>query len=331
MSGHSIVKKGKDCVAVAKNVLDDIGSGREEMALKKLSALKDDSNFLADRAKQLDERLEAVGKQYQDEDKELLRQIGSLNGQESQLNKQKIAEEGQLAAQQNVLYDNQNRHSSAENSLRNAEYRRRKAEEAERNRQIRYAASGALLGLFTSGIGLMFGAAIIGVGAATIVNSHKKEERDAQDVVNRCRNELADADSAINESQRRISNIESQIRSLTQQIEYRKQQRLQLHKKAGEIKAMVVLVKKSVEFWLLFKQISERGVDRTELLQKIVTRAIEKGDYKALQSQPGHRIASTFIEAWEEMETIAEQGGPNQESGKLLYKSNILNIISKSS
>ena len=40
MSGHhSLVKKGKDCVAVAKNALDDIGSGREEMALKKLSAL----------------------------------------------------------------------------------------------------------------------------------------------------------------------------------------------------------------------------------------------------------------------------------------------------
>ena len=46
----------------------------------------------------------------------------------------------------------------------------------------------------------------------------------------------------------RISNIESQIRSLTQQIEYKKQQRLQLHKKAGEIKAMAVLVKSQLSF-----------------------------------------------------------------------------------
>ena len=137
MSGHhSLVKKGKDCVAVAKNVLDDIGSEREELALTKLSALKKDGSFLADASKQLAERLEAVGKHYQDEDEELLRQIGNLNEQESQLNRQKITEEGQLTAQQNVLSGNQNSLSSAENSLQNAERERRKAEKEKENIQI---------------------------------------------------------------------------------------------------------------------------------------------------------------------------------------------------
>ena len=311
MSGHrSLVKKGKDCVAVAKNVLDDIESGRKELALEKLSALKKDGSFLMDAAKQLAERLEAVGKHNQDEDEELLRQIGNLNGQESQLNRQKITEEGQLTAQQSVLSDNQNRLSSAEDSLRNAERRRRKAEEEEKKVQIGSTVGGTLLGLFTGGHGFVVGAAAR-AGSGAMVNAGRDEEKDAQAEVNCCRSNLENARSAVDESQSTVSNVESQIRSLTQQIEYKKQQRLQLHKKADETKAMVVLVKKSVEFWLLFKQLSEHGDNHTELLQKIVTRATKKGDYRDLQSNSSQHIANTFIEAWEEMETTVEQGGAN--------------------
>ena len=119
------------------------------------------------------------------------------------------------------------------------------------------------------------------------------------------------ARSAVNASQGRISNVQSQISSLTNQIECMKQQRLQSQKKIDEIRPVIVFVKKSVNFWLLFKQMLEHGADRTDLLQKIVTRAAEKGDYQALQSKSSQRIAGTFIEAWEELETTAEHGGPN--------------------
>ena len=74
---------------------------------------------------------------------------------------------------------------------------------------------------------------------------------------------------------------------------------------------MIVFVKKAVEFWLLFKQISEHSVDCTALLQKIVTQAAERVDYPALQSESNQHIADTFIDAWEEMETRTEYGGPN--------------------
>ena len=312
MSGHhSIVKKGKDCIAIANNALNDISSGREEMARKKLSALRKDGNLLAEAAKELAERLEAVDKHYQGKDEGLLRQIGNLHGQESQLKSQQSSEQSQLTAQQNILYDNQSRLSSAEDNLRDAERKRRKAEEEEKNIQIGSTVGGALLGLFTGGAGFLIGAAA-GAGIGAMVNACRDEEKDAQAVVNRRRSDLESARSAVNESQRRISNIESQIRSLTQQIEHKKQERQQLHKKLDEIRAMVKFVKKSIEFWLLFKQTSEHGVNRTELLQKITTRAAEKGDYrKILQSKPSQGIAKTFIEAWEEMETTAEHGGPN--------------------
>ena len=83
MSSHrSLVKKGKDYVAVAKNALDDIDSGREEMALKKLSALQRDGSYLADASEQLTEQLEAVEKYYQRKDAEVLREIDDLGKKE---------------------------------------------------------------------------------------------------------------------------------------------------------------------------------------------------------------------------------------------------------
>ena len=103
----------------------------------------------------------------------------------------------------------------------------------------------------------------------------------------------------------------SQIMSLSGEVERMKQQRFQAHKKMDEIRRLIVLVKKSVQFWLLFKQISEHGANRAALLQKIATKAAEKGDYRALKSKSSYRIANTFFEAWEEMEATAEYGGPD--------------------
>lgn len=164
--------------------------------------------------------------------------------------------------------------------------------------------------MFTGRIGFVVGA-VAGVGIGAVVNACRDEEKDARATVGCRSSDLENAHSAVNESQRRVSNIESQIKNKIKEIENKKQQRLQLHKRVDEIKARIVLVKKLVEFWLLFKQISEHGVNRTELLQKIATRATEKGDYRALQSKSSQRIANTFIEAWEEMETTAEHGRSN--------------------
>ena len=307
---HSLVQRGRNCVAVARNTLDDIGSGREQMALERLSTLHRDGGFLADAAEQLAKRLEVVEKHYQEKDAELLREIGGLGRRENELKLQKSGEESQLAAYRNILQDNQNRLSSEEDRLRNAEYELRKAEEKERNTQIAATAGGAILGALTGGIGLLFGAAA-GAGLGAIINDRRREVGNAQDAVSRCRNDVDSARSTVNASQGRIFNIQSQISSLINQIKNVKQQRLQLHKKIDEIRRIIGFVKESTSFWLLFKQMSEHNADRTALLQKIVTRATERGNYQALQSRSSQRIASTFFEAWEELETTAEQGGPN--------------------
>ena len=310
---HSLVKKGKDCVAIAKNALDDIGSGREEAALKKLSVLKKDGSFLVDAAKELAERLEAVDKHYQNKDAEFLRQIGELNGRESELKSQKSKEESQLATQESVLRENERRLSNAESSLQAAieaaKHKRKKLKKKKKRGFVKCVVGGAALGVITGGVGLGAVGAVAGAGVGAM--ALRGDQAGLLAAVNRCRSDLDNACSAVNASKRRISSIESQIRSLSGQMEHMKQERIPLHKKVEEIRAMIVFVKKSIDFWLLFEHISQHGIDRTALLQKIVTRSVESGDYKAFQSKPSQRIADTFIEAWEEMETTAKQGGPN--------------------
>ena len=304
------MKKGKDCAAIVKGVLNDIESGRKEMALEKLSDLQKDGSFLADAAKQLVEWLEVEDKRYQEEDEKLLCKIGDLNGQESELKSQKSTEENQLAAQQTVLYDNQYKLSSAEDSLRDAERKRRKAEEEEKSIQIGSTVGGALLGLFTGGVGFVVGAAAGATFGAT-VNACRDAEKDARGVVNRRRSDRDNARSAVSGSQMRISNIESRIRSLTQQIEHKKQERQELQKNRAEIKGKIKLLKESIDYWLLFKLISEFGVNKMELLQNIVTKATERQYHRALKSRSSKLIVNGFIEAWEEIKTTLELGRPN--------------------
>ena len=296
---QDVVKKGKDCLTVAKNALDDIGSGREEMALRKFSALQTDGRFLADTAKQLAEQLEAANKFYQQKDAEILHEIGELSRRESELKDQKSREEIQLAEYQNVLQDNQIRLCSEENKIQEAEEKLRKAIEREKDVQLKSILGGAVLGLIARKVGVAEGAAA-GAGIGVIINNYKKEEKNAQDEVDRCRSELDSARSAVNEGQRRISNIESQIMSLDIQINYIKQQYLQLHtkhlqlpKEIDKVRVLIDLAKRSVTFWLLFEQTSEHGVDHTTLLQNIITMAAETGDYQSK--------GNTFIEAWEQM------------------------------
>ena len=307
----SLVKKGKNCVAVAKNALDDIGSGRKEMTLEKLSALQRDGGLIANESEKLAKRLEGVDNHCQNEVAEFKRKMGDLKRQESQLRKHKLGEESQLSAQQNILYYNQNRLSSAESNLQNAERKRRKAEKEAKNIQIGSTVGGALFGLLTGGVGFVVGA-VAGAGIGAMVNACRDEERDARAVVNHCRCDLDNARSAVNENQRRISNIESQIRSLTQKIGNMQRQHDQLNQKVGKIKKLIVIAKQSVEFWRHFKDISvQDGIDCAACLRKIVTMAAAEGDYQVLQLQPSQRIANTFIEAWEKMEATLEHGGPN--------------------
>ena len=305
---NSLAKKGKDCIKVVHNALDDIDRGRKEMALQKLSSLQEDGKRLVHAAKELAERLEAVETYYQEKDSEMLLEIRDLTRRETQLESQKYEEESQLAAQQSRLRNNEYRLSSAEEDLRNAERKREKAEEDEEERVRTGSTAGAIIGTLFGGfvIGRQTGAAV-GAGISTIVNSCMKEEESARAEVNRRRNDRDNARSIVYESEQKVGNVKSQIANLIIDIERMRQQRQQSHKKVEKIRSLIVIAKKSVEFWQLFKQTSEHGVDRTDLLRELVTLAANKEEYEAVKSES----SPEFIDAWEDLENKTVYGGPN--------------------
>ena len=296
----SLVKKGKNCVAVVKSALRDISNGYPQNASTKLNGLRDDSVLLAAEAEKLVKRLETVERYFIAKGESLLGEIGKLGRTEEDLKREKDSEEARLGSHRSVLRDEQSRLSSAQDELREAE---RKLEKAEQDAETNLT-TGVKVGALTFGI---LGAAV-GAGVAAIVNACKDEVAKAKRNVDRRDSDRDRAKSAVRASENQISSIVSEIDNLEMKIRKLKEERLRFHEKAGEIKQDIILIKKSVEFWQLFKQVSEHGAGHTSLLEKIVNKANEKGDYRALYSGGSRRVAVTFLEAWEHMESMAEEG-----------------------
>ena len=296
----SLVKKGKNCVAVVKSALHDISNGHPNHASRKLHRLRHDSLLLEAEAEKLTKRLETVENYFIAKDESILEEIGKLGRREEDVKGKKTIEESRLAQHRSVLQDEQSRLSSAQDQLREAE---RKLDKAERD-AITGLIAGSVVGLFTFGIA----GAAVGATLAAIVNACKDEVAKAKSNIERRESDRERAKSAVRVSENQISGIVSEIDNLEVKIRSLKEERLRFHEKAGEIKQNIILIKKSVEFWQLFKQASEHGASHTSLLEKIVNKANEKGDYRALHSGGSIRVATTFLEAWEDIASMAEEG-----------------------
>ena len=306
-SQTSLVEKGKRCVVAASEVLKYIEMGQTVDANSKLMSLQKDAAVVANEADKLAKRLEAVDKHYQEMDAELHCQVGQLGVQEERVKTEKINSESNLAGQRSVLCDKESQLSSADSDLRRAEGKLREAIKEEKTIQIGSAVGGAVLGLFTGGIGLLVGAGV-GAGIGAIVNSCRDEEKDARSARDRRRSDLDSAKSAVQSSESKVSSLASEINRLALDIQRLEQQRQEIHKNRSEIKAAIPVLKYSTQFWLLFKQLSEDAGNRSTLLNKIVNKAHQRGSSEILQSNGGERTKNTFFEAWESLGVAAADG-----------------------
>ena len=161
----------------------------------------------------------------------------------------------------------------------------------------------------TGGAGFFMGAAA-GAGVGAFLNACMDEEKDARSARNRRRDDIDSAKSAIKRSENEISSLQSNINSLSSQIQTLEQQRAELHTLRDKVRMAIPIIKTSIEFWQMFKELSKEGADRTTLLEKIVAKANERGDYH-LECRGGLRTASTFFEAWKKIESVASEGVSN--------------------
>ncbi len=303
----AVVNRGKNCVAEASEVLQDIAKGKGKNAQAKLKSLEKDAVGLAFQAEMLAKRLEAVDKLQQERDEEMLMQSGELGRQEEQLQAQKNLVVSNLAAQKKVLEENESKLSSAERNLQTAERELRKAiaqkeTNVKRCAKIGAIVSGVLLPVVGAPVGAAFGAI---VGAIQNAVSEKVEE--TRSYRDRRRQDVNNAKSAVRSMENNISSLESKMKNLASDIQNLTQEREDLHRKRSEIKAAIPVIKEAIEFWRLFGDLSKVGENRTMILEKIVSKANKKRffRFKIFRSKGIQHTTSTFIETWADIEKEA--------------------------
>ena len=95
----AIVKKGKDCVALANTALAQIHAGYLSNASMQLDTMKEDLSELAAQAEALATRLEKVEEYYRKQSEDLQRKIGEYGCREEDLRRQKSRVESYRSAE----------------------------------------------------------------------------------------------------------------------------------------------------------------------------------------------------------------------------------------
>ena len=304
----TLVREGKDCIALVESLYSDITRGSLGEASKKLTELENDGTVLAREANQRAKELEKAAEQYLSQAEELQRKIGMLGCEEQELEKRKLTLESTQAGHKVTLKEMQKTLSDAEYSLRQAERERCEKEEEENGRRIGGAVTGAfVLGIFTFGIGAPIGAAL-GAGIGELINQLVEAEENARREVERCRDKVNKTELEIESTRVELSRLQRRITTLSGEITKLKQERLSYHEKAGQAKEGVAFFRRASVFWQEFKQISEHGVDRTALVKRIISKAKENENLSFISAKASQRVGLTFLEAWELMETKCEEG-----------------------
>ena len=304
----ALVKKGKDCVAIAETVLSDLTQGRVDDVKQKLIGLKEVAKELAKHAENRVKEVEKAEKQNEQNIEEIERKIEELGHQLEELQQHKNELDSILSNKQSLQRQLSSELSSAESWFRDAEYEVERAKREKAKHVGGGTVIGAMIGtLFLPGIGTALGAAA-GGGAGLAVND--SAVREARSRVDDCRRRYNNAQAEVSSASSAVSNVQSQINSLTSQCKDLKRKCVQYNEEAKKIKKVVLFFRKASQIWKEFQQISEHGTDRTSLLQLIIRKANEKfqEDLSWLDSSASKKVVKTFLDAWEMIETKCEQG-----------------------
>lgn len=294
-----LVQRGKRCVTLAKAFYDDIVTNRTLVASTALSELHCYGRELESQAGHNAECAERAAEESKSQVERLQLEMSRLALQEQELNCRLSEIQAQLSNQQAILKDVENRHFNANADLARA---KSKLREAERNRGTAVLA-GAVVGFFTFGLGGAVAAAAVAGGVGHLASNVEG----AENAVHRYQNECANARSAISRTQLIISPLEIQIRDILTQTAQRKEERTIFHNKVTEMKEISAFYHNLVHMARMFRMICENGIDRTELLQRLIATAEERQEYTFLQSSGTLRVAMSFMEAWEAIESYARK------------------------
>ena len=303
------MKNGRDCVAAVSTALQLIQQGKPEAASNQLVSLKKDGEELTKQSQTLVKRLEPVELYYRKEEEEIMKKIGELGRKEEELKGRKRTIEAGLVGKRAVLQDNTKRLQDAKNDSARAEELLRKAKKKRKKAKRKGAWVGGAVGLVVGGpVGAVLGAGAGGAGASA---AHKHGVDGARSAVRRAEEDLGRAKGSLEQSERDVSRIQAEIVQLGGEVEQQKRKRLESHTKVDEIRKVIVFLKKATQFWELFEDAAKHGVSRTDLLNKIVNKTKEREDLSLLTRGGTQKVAKTFMEAWECVEAMIDDGAAN--------------------
>ena len=303
-----VIKKGKNCVALARKTVTAINQGNVEQASSQLASLKTTGEELAERSGNLSKRLEKVQECNQEQEENTQREIAKCGQEERRLQSQVASAQSNLSNQQSYLQSKRSNLSDADNALGRAQRKLRDAKEEADKTRTGAAILGGVLGLCAGGIGGVVIGAAAGVHVGQLINELRDEEDKAKRRLNDCQRECSNAEREVAKAKEQVLKIQSQITSLLSQKHHFEQQRIKYQKEASKLREAIVFLQKSVDFWSMFQHLCDTGVDQSSHLQNIISIAESNTNISVLHEDPTNKLAVTFLDAWEQIYTQAEEG-----------------------
>ena len=244
---------------------------------------------------------------------------------------------GQLKEEQKV---NERKVKRAEDDLQSARERLNDAEQRleiartkrDRNKSVGGklgrtggALGGAAMGVMFGPLGMVVGALVGRAAGGAVGNAIAEAVSDVDEATaaldqakersSKCRSKLYESKDEvakfIQECNREVSSLRNKISTLNEEINRLKQERERCHKDVGSITELILFLKEASMFWREFEIAVNSGTGRTDLLQKLIDKAIGKDRpflVRFFRSRGTQTAVSSFIEAWNEVENSVCEG-----------------------
>ena len=338
------VEKGKDCIETISRALECIQQRKPKAASKLLARVKKDGKRLEEFVQATLEKIEPAEQHYIKKERVLFEEIRELGQSEAEKKEEldTVAVRwdlriGQLKEEQKA---NERKVKQAEDDLQSARERLNDAEQRleiartkrDRNKSVGGklgrtggALGGAAMGVMFGPLGMVVGALVGRAAGGAVGNAIAEAVSDVDEATaaldqakersSKCRSKLYESKDEvakfIQECNREVSSLRNKISTLNEEINRLKQERERCHKEVGSIKELILFLKEASMFWREFEIAVNSGTGRTDLLQKLIDKAIGKDRpflVRFFRSRGTQTAVSSFIEAWNEVENSVCEG-----------------------
>jgi len=301
-TSNEIVLKGQRCFAAVKKAHNLISSeGDVNKAKEILENVKEDGELLQEDAKETQGKLAKEAEEMRNEIEQLENEEQRFKLEVSSLASRKASAERNLQSNERSLTQKRSQLAEEEKRLSDAEWDLKKAKEKEAKVAAAAVAGGILVGAFTFGVGGILAGAAVGGTTAAIINNIEGRCRDARREIRRWKSDIDSTEGSIHSCRDSIRQYERDIQSYRQRLSDNERAAATTHNKITVLVKSKEFCDTSHDFWTEFTALSKTATEKTDRLEKLVGKVVERGNFKVLRANGTVVLATSFVEAWEEV------------------------------